>query len=954
VSGTLTPGTATNIYQFNANAGDLYYFEILAGGGYPNNWRLIDPYGQQVWSSYFGTPYRFSGPQALPSTGTYTLLVEGYSGNTSPVSYSFSANSVPLAPPIQVTGLGLQPAPDLITTGLAVTANGPIQSGSLLTVTWFDNNTGTFVTSSSWTDQVLVRDANGNIIASVTLPYDPTVSGPLAPGASSPRQVSLRLPNGNAGAGRVTFFVTVDALNNVIEQNASGQAELNNTSSLSVTSQLASYPDLEVTGLTVDPIDDWTPGSTVTVHWNTLNAGDSPTQGSWSEQISVRDLSTGATLVLATIPYDASATGYGALAPGASQSRQYSFNWPSGLSSTGNYEFSVTTDSQNNILEANASGTAETNNTLVRDIASAPDLQVNNLAVTSSPVQSGATVTLSWNDVNTGVAAASAGWYDHIVAVNTTTGEQLVNSAVFYDPTQQGNAALAAGQNLPRSFTFALPDGKRGTGSLQISVIVNRDQNNVPSIIEAADGIDATANNQASITVQSQAKAYPDLAATNFVIPASGNGGDQVQISWTVTNLGSVATMSSQWTDSIILSTDPVFGNADDVTVAQFTHTGGLGANQAYTASQTLTLPLQEDGPFYITVRTDSGGAVIEPDTLANNYAPAQQITLSAPSADLSVPAVVAPATANSGDRINVSWRVTNSGDGTTSVSTWKDRIILSTGSVYNPVTDIVLGDVTHTGALAANANYVGQASVQLPNGVSGQFNILVVTDIGGQVYEKGATQNNTGVSVTPIAIAAAPSADLTVANVVAASAGVPGQQQTVSWTVQNIGNGPARAPWVDSVYLSSDGTLNTAVQLASVTNNFDVAAGGGYSAQATITLPDWVDGTYQLLVYTDATAKVYEPNHDTNNIASSPLTLTHPDLAASISSVTPNSPNSGDQTTVSWTVTNTGTGSALGSWTDSLYLSRGTTVGPNDIKLGDYLHTGDLASGAHYTGRRL
>jgi hypothetical protein len=205
---------------------------------------------------------------------------------------------------------------------------------------------------------VLVRDANGNIVASVSLPYDQSVSGPLAPGASSQRQVSLRLPNGNAGAGMLTFFVTVDALNNVSEQSASGQAELNNTSSLVVTSQLAPYADLEVTDLTIDPSDDWTPGSTVTVHWNTSNAGDLPTQGSWSEQISVRDLSTGATLAIATLPYDASATGYGPLAPGASQSRQYSFTWPSGLSSTGNYEYSVTTDAQNNLFEANATGTA--------------------------------------------------------------------------------------------------------------------------------------------------------------------------------------------------------------------------------------------------------------------------------------------------------------------------------------------------------------------------------------------------------------------------------------------------------------------------------------------------------------------------------------------------------------------------------------------------------------------
>jgi hypothetical protein len=90
VSGTLNPGNSTNLYQFNANTGDLFYFDSLSGG-YPNYWRLIDPYGQEVWSNYLSTS---SGTQALPSTGTYTLLVEGYVGNTSPVSYSFNTQKV--------------------------------------------------------------------------------------------------------------------------------------------------------------------------------------------------------------------------------------------------------------------------------------------------------------------------------------------------------------------------------------------------------------------------------------------------------------------------------------------------------------------------------------------------------------------------------------------------------------------------------------------------------------------------------------------------------------------------------------------------------------------------------------------------------------------------------------------------------------------------------------------
>src|SRR5262249_1433759 len=48
------------------------------------------PYGQQAWFNSFSDV----ATQALTSTGTYTLLVEGRIFNTSPVDYSFNAQKV--------------------------------------------------------------------------------------------------------------------------------------------------------------------------------------------------------------------------------------------------------------------------------------------------------------------------------------------------------------------------------------------------------------------------------------------------------------------------------------------------------------------------------------------------------------------------------------------------------------------------------------------------------------------------------------------------------------------------------------------------------------------------------------------------------------------------------------------------------------------------------------------
>jgi hypothetical protein len=58
---------------------------------------------------------------------------------------------------------------------------------------------------------------------------------------------------------------------------------------------------------------------------------------------------------------------------------------------------------------------------------------------------------------------------------------------------------------------------------------------------------------------------------------------------------------------------------------------------------------------------------------------------------------------------------------------------------------------------------------------------------------------------------------------------------------------------------------------------------------------------------------------------------------------------NSGDAAVVSWTTTNSGTGPALGSWADAIYLSRDGVLDSSDVKLGSFAQVGPLAAGASY-----
>jgi hypothetical protein len=84
------------------------------------------------------------------------------------------------------------------------------------------------------------------------------------------------------------------------------------------------------------------------------------------------------------------------------------------------------------------------------------------------------------------------------------------------------------------------------------------------------------------------------------------------------------------------LTSDAVFGNSDDVVLTTLDRSAGLSAEGAYEQSASVTFPQQIDGLVRLFARTDSGNAVLEPDTRANNLSAPRELSLTAPFADLS------------------------------------------------------------------------------------------------------------------------------------------------------------------------------------------------------------------------------------------------------------------------------------------------------------------------------
>ena len=287
--------------------------------------------------------------------------------------------------------------------------------------------------------------------------------------------------------------------------------------------------------MAVDPSSVLQSGGTVTVDWNDSNVGDAPASGSWYDQVTVVNTTTGQTMASASVTRSSSG---GSLAAGQAEAHDYTFALPSGPAGYGQLSITVTADAGNNLLDYNSNGTLDTNRSATITAESAlglyPDLHATTVAVDpSSVLQSSGTVTIDWDDGNVGSGPTSGSWYDQVTVVNTTTGQTMANASV----TRSSSGSLAAGQSEARQFTFTLPNGPAGVG--QLSITVTADAGDSQGDYNSNGTPDT--NRSASITAQSTLAAYPDLQVTGLAAsPASGLlSGQTLTVNWSDSNTGS-------------------------------------------------------------------------------------------------------------------------------------------------------------------------------------------------------------------------------------------------------------------------------------------------------------------------------------------------------------------------------------------------------------------------------
>ncbi|HET7625544.1 MAG TPA: FG-GAP-like repeat-containing protein, partial [Verrucomicrobiae bacterium] len=188
--------------------------------------------------------------------------------------------------------------------------------------------------------------------------------------------------------------------------------------------------------------------------------------------------------------------------------------------------------------------------------------------------------------------------------------------SIFLNAREPSSSALqpvVSVYNSANEYQTEAPGGRSDDGVAEVRVTQT---DNYYALIRGAGGI-GDLNSQYVLdieTVPTGDVSFPNLQVTSLTPPSGGGiqSGQDINYSFTVQNVGSLATPGADWSDRAVLSTDTILGNGDDIPLGFFPHTGALNSGDSYAVTKTFTLPQGISGDYYLIVSADAGNAVNE------------------------------------------------------------------------------------------------------------------------------------------------------------------------------------------------------------------------------------------------------------------------------------------------------------------------------------------------------
>lgn len=294
-----------------------------------------------------------------------------------------------------------------------------------------------------------------------------------------------------------------------------------------------------------------------------------------------------------------------------------------------------------------------------------------------------------------------------------------------------------------------------------------------------------------SIAPMTVASLLPDLVVSGVTtsVGSQYQAGQTLALGWTVQNQGVGVTATGAWKDAVYLSLTSEL--SPDILLGTFSHNGALGSQQYYERWETVTLPYDASGQYWLYVETDYGDAVYEDAADLSNLSGGIGMQVNWLAADLAAGNLVTDATAVSGGTLSVQYSVTNVGQGVASERNWSDAIYLSANGQVDEQA-ILVKTVSHLGRLGFGGSYNVAVTCNLPVDLAGKYYVIAVADYRGDVVDS-QTANNTVVSASMVDITLGAVPDLAALDVTAPTTAIGGHEIQVQYRVVIHGAGPAR-----------------------------------------------------------------------------------------------------------------------------------------------------------------
>ena len=249
------------------------------------------------------------------------------------------------------------------------------------------------------------------------------------------------------------------------------------------------------------------------------------------------------------------------------------------------------------------------------------------------------------------------------------------------------------------------------------------------------------------------------------------------------------------------------------------------------------------------------------------------------PRPNLRVVGLAAPAEAEAGRTIEVSFEVTNDG-AATARTTWIDRVYLSDDGTLSP-DDRPLAGLVRGGTLQPGRSYQARADATLPARVEGGWFLIVKADAGNRVLEPADRDDNTAVARLEITLPQRP--DLVAKSITMPKLVEVDRPFDVTLVIANEGTaGTGASAWRDTLYVSHDDQVDPGdTVLATLSNDQPLAQGVDYRVSPPgIVVPEPYEGGAYLILQADADDDIEEYPYETNNVLAVPLVVRHSDTS--------------------------------------------------------------------------